>query len=103
VVLAVSDDGRGLDVTKIRKVAIARGLIAPDAPVSQAGATSLICAPGFSTADHVGELSGRGLGLDVVRRSITNLGGALQVQSRPGAGVRFTLSIPLRSGVLKGW
>lgn len=102
VVLDMSDDGRGLDFGRIREVAIARGLLHPDAEPSDAELAKLIFTPGFSTSAEVGALSGRGVGLDVVQRNIAELGGDVRVHSRPGAGVTFTLSVPLTLVVIEG-
>jgi two-component system chemotaxis sensor kinase CheA len=102
VVLDVRDDGRGLDLERIRQTARARGLLAADAELGDAEAAALIFLPGFSTAAELGELSGRGVGLDVVNRSVLDLGGDLRVRNQPGAGVTFTLSVPLTLAMIEG-
>jgi len=102
VVLDVGDDGRGLDLARIRQTARARGLIAHDAELTDAETSALIFLPGFSTAEQIGELSGRGVGLDVVNRSVLALGGDLRVTSLPDAGVTFTLSVPLTLAMIEG-
>ncbi len=102
VVLDVRDDGRGLDLLRIREVAVARRLISADAEISEADAYSLIFKPGFSTASRIGTLSGRGVGLDVVHRDIVDLGGDLRVRSQAGRGVTFTLSVPLTLAIIEG-
>ncbi len=95
IVIEIEDDGRGLDLARIRAVAVERG-VAPSAVIeamSEEEASALIFAPGFSTAAKVSDLSGRGVGMDVVRTSIERFGGQVTVSSRPGQGttVRFTL------------
>ena len=101
--IEVSDDGRGIDPERIRRAARARGLL--DAEVldglADAQVVDLIFAPGFSTAGAVSELSGRGVGLDAVRAAVAALGGRIEVESRPGAGARFTLALPLRVRLAK--
>ena len=102
VVLAVEDDGRGVDPSRVRVAAGERGLLVPGAELSEAEALRLIFQPGFSTAPQAGELSGRGVGLDVVRRNLVDLGGDLQVESQVGRGTGFTLRVPLTLAVLEG-
>ena len=93
--LQISDDGRGLDYVRIREQAIAAGLLPPGAPADQTALADMIFEPGFSTASKVTELSGRGIGMDVVRTAVIALGGHLKVQSEQGAGTRFIFSLPL--------
>lgn len=102
IVIAMRDDGRGLNLDKIRKRAIDRGLIASHAELSAHDLKQMIFAPGFSTADSVSDLSGRGVGMDVVRRKVQSLGGRLTVESEPGAGTTISLSLPLTLAVLDG-
>ena len=102
VVFDVRDDGRGLDLNRIRAQAQARGILAPDAQLADDEASALIFLPGFSTADQIGELSGRGVGLDIVNRSVLDLGGDLRVHSQPDGGVTFTLSVPLTLTMIEG-
>ncbi len=102
VVFDVRDDGRGLDLERIREQAQARGILAPDTQLGDDEASALIFLPGFSTADQVGELSGRGVGLDIVNRSVLDLGGDLRVRSQPDGGVTFTLSVPLTLTMIEG-
>lgn len=102
VVLDVCDDGRGLDLERIRQTARSRGLLAEGDELGDAEASALIFLPGFSTASQIGELSGRGVGLDVVNRSVLDLGGDLRVRSQPDAGVTFTLSVPLTLTMIEG-
>jgi two-component system chemotaxis sensor kinase CheA len=95
VVIELADDGRGLDREKIRARAIARGLIDGRTPLSDADTFALIFAPGLSTAERVTAVSGRGVGMDVVRRGIDSLKGRIAIASQPGHGTRFTLRLPL--------
>ncbi len=94
VVITVRDDGTGIDPERVRKEAIARGLIRPDQVLSDNDVISLIFQPGFSTAEVLSEESGRGVGLDVVRDSVARLRGALEVESMPGRGTAFTMKFP---------
>ena len=98
--LRIEDDGRGLDLERIRARAIERGLIPADADLPPADLRALIFAPGFSTAAEVTELSGRGVGLDVVRTTITRLRGSIQVDSEPGHGTTVTLRLPLTLAII---
>jgi len=102
VLIRVSDDGRGLNVDAVRAKAVEQGLIHPNAQLSEAEIVSLICAPGFSTAKKVSDVSGRGVGMDVVRRNVEGLRGTLEVQSKPGAGVTVTLRLPLTLAIIDG-
>jgi len=102
IVIEVSDDGGGIDRTRVRAIAIERGVIAPDAVLSDEETDNLIFMPGFSTASTVSDISGRGVGMDVVRRSIQTLGGRISISSRPGQGSTFTMSLPLTLAVLDG-
>ncbi len=99
VAVEVADDGAGLDLARIRSRGIERGLIAPDANQSDDELAALIFAPGFSTAETVTELAGRGVGLDVVRSEVTAMGGRVQTHSEPGRGTRFRLLLPLTTAV----
>jgi two-component system chemotaxis sensor kinase CheA len=102
VIIEVADDGDGIDRDRVRNVAVTRGIIAADAALSDDELDNLIFAPGFSTAETVSDLSGRGVGMDVVRRSVQAMGGRLTVTSRRGQGSTFTLSLPLTLAVLDG-
>ncbi len=102
IVIEVSDDGAGIDRPRVRAIAQERGLIAPDAVLSDEETDNLIFMPGFSTADAVSDISGRGVGMDVVKRSIQALGGRIAITSRPGKGSTFTMSLPLTLAVLDG-
>jgi two-component system chemotaxis sensor kinase CheA len=102
VAIRVEDDGRGLDRNKIVKKGIARGLIAAGVSVDDPRVVSLIFEPGFSTRDNVSELSGRGVGLDVVRDSVRELRGSLSVESTPGKGTAFIFRLPLTLALIDG-
>ncbi|KAA0581626.1 chemotaxis protein CheA [Azospirillum sp. Sh1] len=102
IVIEVTDDGRGINRAKVLSKAIEKGLVQPGASLSDEEIDNLIFLPGFSTADQVSNLSGRGVGMDVVRRNITSLGGRIGVYSTPGEGSRFVLSLPLTLAVLDG-
>jgi chemotaxis protein histidine kinase CheA/ActR/RegA family two-component response regulator len=94
VVITVRDDGRGIDPERIRNAAIARGLVRPDRTLSDNDVIDFIFQPGFSTAEVLSEESGRGVGLDVVRDSVSRLRGNLEVESTPGQGTAFTMKFP---------
>ncbi len=102
IVIEISDDGKGINRPRVRGIAVERGLIAEDAILSDDEIDNLIFLPGFSTATEVSDLSGRGVGMDVVRRSIQSLGGRISISSVPGKGSTFTLSLPLTLAVLDG-
>jgi len=102
VVIEVGDDGGGIDRSRVKAIAAERGLIAADALLSDDEIDNLIFLPGFSTASEISDISGRGVGMDVVRRSIQALGGRISIASRPGLGSTFTMSLPLTLAVLDG-
>ena len=102
IVIEIADDGRGIDRERVRKIALDKGLIAPDAVLSDEQIDNLIFLPGFSTAAVVSDISGRGVGMDVVKRSIQALGGRISISSVPGKGSTFTLSLPLTLAVMDG-
>ena len=102
VLIQVSDDGGGLDVEAVRARAIERGLTTAAARLSESEIFSFILAPGFSTAREVTEVSGRGVGMDVVRRNIEGLRGSIDISSKPGAGVTVTLRLPLTLAIIDG-
>ncbi|MCX6954437.1 MAG: response regulator, partial [Verrucomicrobia bacterium] len=93
--LEIADDGGGLPRAEIIRVARSRGLLAADATPDDVQLAELIFQPGFSTAATVNDVSGRGVGLDVVRQEVTNLGGTVSVQNRPGHGTTFVLTLPV--------
>ncbi len=102
IVIEVSDDGRGVDRVRVKAKAIEKGLITADAQMTDEEIDNLIFAPGFSTAASVSDISGRGVGMDVVKRSVQALGGRITIISTPGQGSRFSLSLPLTLAVLDG-
>jgi two-component system chemotaxis sensor kinase CheA len=102
IVIEISDDGRGIDRRQVLKTAIAKGLVAVDAQLSDEAIDELIFLPGFSTTSTVSDISGRGVGMDVVRRSVQGLGGRIGIASAPGRGSTITLSLPLTLAVLDG-
>lgn len=102
VSISVSDDGAGLNAERIRAKAEEAGLVAPDAKLSDHELWQLIFAPGFSTAKEVTELSGRGVGMDVVKRTIEGLRGTIDVATRPGEGTTVTLRLPLTLAIIDG-
>ena len=99
VVLTLADDGNGLDFVRIREKAVEQGLLATDAEVSEAQLTQYIFMAGFSTAREVTQLSGRGVGMDVVRNEIVSLGGRIDIASTAGRGTTFTIALPLTLAV----
>jgi two-component system chemotaxis sensor kinase CheA len=102
VVVEIHDDGRGLDPDAIRAKAIERGLVAADAQLSEHDLFELIFLPGFSTAKTVSNVSGRGVGMDVVKRSIAALRGSISVESRRGAGSTIRITLPLTLAIIEG-
>lgn len=102
IVIEVRDDGAGLNRPRVKEIAVSKGLIPADAQLTDEETDNLIFLPGFSTASSISNLSGRGVGLDVVKRSVQALGGRISIASRPGRGSTFTLSLPLTLAVLDG-
>ena len=102
IVIEIADDGKGINRHRVRGIAVDRGLIAEDAVLTDDEVDNLIFLPGFSTAETITDVSGRGVGMDVVRRSIQALGGRISISSVPGKGSTFTLSLPLTLAVLDG-
>lgn len=95
VVLEVSDDGSGIDVHAVAQRARAKGMQVPDGPIDARALLEIISAPGFSTRDEADRASGRGVGMSVVRRTVEELGGTLTVQTQPGHGTTFQITLPL--------
>lgn len=102
VMIEISDDGRGLNSEKIRAKAEDRGLILPDAQLTEMEIHQLIFEPGFSTADKITDVSGRGVGMDVVRRNVEKLRGRIETQSTLGQGTTFLLKLPLTLAIIDG-
>ena len=102
VAVEIADDGGGLNTARIREKAIATGLLSPDADATDEQIHSLIFEPGFSTAQTVTDVSGRGVGMDVVRKNIEALGGSVTIQSERGRGTRFRIKLPLTLAILDG-
>ncbi|RTZ17915.1 chemotaxis protein CheA [Vibrio aquaticus] len=105
IVIEIRDDGAGLNCDKLWQKATEKGVLEPDSrreEYSDKQIMNLIFAPGFSTAEEVSDISGRGVGMDVVRRNIEELGGHIEVESELGKGSRFTISLPLTLAILDG-
>jgi two-component system chemotaxis sensor kinase CheA len=102
VLIEVSDDGAGINRPKVLEIAISKGLISADAVLSDSEIDQLLFLPGFSTAKVVTNLSGRGVGMDVVRSAIQKLGGRVNISSQPGKGTTIAFSLPLTLAVLDG-
>ena len=101
VVIEVIDDGRGIDVEKVRKKAIEKGLLEPDASLEDREIVDFIFAPGFSTKEVASEISGRGVGLDVVKEKLSMLGGFTEVYTKKDEGTTFTLTLPITLAIIK--
>ena len=102
IVVSISDDGRGLDREKILAKARQKGLIEPDAQLADSEVYQLIFEPGFSTAATVSDISGRGVGMDVVRRHVQKLRGRIEIQSSAGVGTTFFIKLPLTLALIDG-
>lgn len=102
VVIAVTDDGKGMDLDKIRSKAIDRGLINPDEQLSEKEILDLIFLPGFSTSDKVTNISGRGVGMDVVKRKISDIRGTVSVSTEKDEGTTITIKLPLTLSIIDG-
>lgn len=102
VLIIISDDGAGLDKEKIYKKAIDKNLIAPGTEISDSDIYSMIFLPGFSTSEKVTAVSGRGVGMDVVKKDITALGGTISIETQQGKGTDFILKIPLTLAIIEG-
>ncbi|WP_263081619.1 response regulator [Endozoicomonas sp. Mp262] len=98
-ILEVSDDGQGIDLNAVREKAIEKGIIAKDAQLAHSELLRLILAPGLSTANKITQMSGRGVGLDVVSSEISELGGNIKITSQPGQGTGFSIHLPIRSPI----
>ena len=102
IVIEISDDGKGIDVESVKAKAVERGVLNPNKVLTDVEAFQLIFEPGFSTAAQVTSISGRGVGLDVVRRSIEGLNGTVTVTSEKGKGTKFTIKLPLTLAIIQG-
>lgn len=102
VIIEVKDDGAGINVEKVRAKAISKGLISPDVELSEKEITNLIFLPGFSTSDKITGVSGRGVGMDVVRRNIADIRGDVEVFSKIGEGSTFVITLPLTLSIIDG-
>lgn len=102
IIIQIRDDGRGINRDKVLAKAIASGIVAPDATLSDDEINQLIFAPGFSTAAEVTSVSGRGVGMDVVRSNVKDLGGRIAIETTPGKGTTFTLALPLTLAISDG-
>jgi len=102
IFVRVSDDGGGIDRQRVRAKAVEKGIVAPDAILSDEEVDQLICAPGFSTAETISAISGRGVGMDVVRANVEALGGRVEIASEPGVGTAITMVLPLTLAILEG-
>ncbi|BCG45996.1 Signal transduction histidine kinase CheA [Citrifermentans bremense] len=101
VVIEVHDDGGGIDVSRVKKKALQLGIIGSVDEVSDRDALDFIFRPGFSTTDKVSEISGRGVGMDVVRTNIASLSGMIDVENYPGQGARFIITLPITLAIIK--
>ncbi len=102
IIIRIADDGRGIDRERVLAKAIANGLVAPEAQLSDDDINQLIFAPGFSTAAQVSNISGRGVGMDVVKQNVKELGGRITIESTPGKGTSFALALPLTLAISDG-
>lgn len=102
ILIVIRDDGRGINREVVLRKARERGIVAPEQQLTNEEIDNLIFAPGFSTADEVTDVSGRGVGMDVVKRNVQSLGGRINIQSTPGAGTSFTMLLPLTLAVMDG-
>lgn len=102
VAITIEDDGKGLNKDRILAKAVEKGLIQPDAALSDKDIFHLIFLPGFSTAQQITNISGRGVGMDVVKRQIEQLRGTIEVTSEPGKGTRIVLTLPLTLAIIDG-
>ncbi|AET70296.1 chemotaxis protein histidine kinase-like protein [Desulfosporosinus orientis DSM 765] len=101
IAILISDDGAGLDLEKIHKIAISKGLVGEREELSERDIANLIFLPGFSTAEKVTDISGRGVGMDVVKKALNNLGGMVDITTRRGKGSTFTIRLPLTLAIIQ--
>jgi len=102
VLIKISDDGAGIDPQKVRTIALEKGIITPETELSETETYNLLFAPGFSTAKTVSDISGRGVGMDVVKSSIETLRGTIEIESEIGVGTTITLKLPLTLAIIDG-
>jgi len=102
ILITITDDGKGIDVARVKAKALEKGLLAPTDTPSDKDILNLIFAPGFSTAQAVTNVSGRGVGMDVVKKNIESLRGAVDIESTPGQGCRLTIRLPLTLAIIDG-
>ncbi|MBC2665607.1 chemotaxis protein CheA [Novosphingobium flavum] len=100
--IRIADDGKGIDQARVLAKAIEKGIVSPDAQLSREEIDHLIFAPGFSTAQAVSNISGRGVGMDVVRQAVKDLGGRITIESEQGKGTAFILTLPLTLAISEG-
>ncbi len=100
--IQISDDGAGIDAEKVRQKAVSKGLIAHDAVLTQKELIQLVFLPGFSTASNVTDVSGRGVGMDVVRRKIADIRGEVEIDSKPNVGTTIIIKLPLTLSIIDG-
>ncbi len=100
--IEVEDDGNGIDTDKVLKKAVEKGMISPEAQFSQKDALKLIFQPGFSTAETVTDISGRGVGMDVLKRKIADARGDIEIESKKGEGTKITLKLPITLSIIDG-
>jgi two-component system chemotaxis sensor kinase CheA len=100
--IRIADDGKGIDQARVLAKAIEKGIVSPDAQLSREEIDNLIFAPGFSTAQSVSNISGRGVGMDVVRQAVKDLGGRITIESEQGKGTAFILTLPLTLAISEG-
>lgn len=103
IVIKITDDGKGLDKTRILEKAIAKGMVSANSDLSNKEIFNLIFAAGLSTADQVSDISGRGVGMDVVKRNIEELRGTVEIDSKEGKGSTFTIRLPLTLAIIDGF
>lgn len=100
--IRIADDGKGIDQERVLAKAIEKGIVGPEAQLSREDIDQLIFAPGFSTAQAVSNISGRGVGMDVVRQAVKDLGGRIAIESEPGKGTAFIMTLPLTLAISEG-
>jgi two-component system, chemotaxis family, sensor kinase CheA len=102
IIIEISDDGKGIDIEAVKSKAVERGVIHPNKVLTELESFNLIFEPGFSTAASVTSISGRGVGLDVVKRQIEKLNGSVTVSSQKGKGTKFSIKLPLTLAIIQG-